>query len=128
MSFGPFSDVLNLEQDFYEDGFEQGLADGEAAGLSEGRTLGLEKGFEKFCESGRLCGRSIIWANENYLHQNQKIHSVKALYALVEPETLLFENTEEAVSDFDDRLKRARARFKLIEKLRQTSSKTSNLD
>ncbi|RKF61707.1 putative duf1715 domain-containing protein [Erysiphe neolycopersici] len=154
MGFGPFSEVLNLEQDFYEDGFEQGLADGEAAGKSEGRTLGLEKGFEKFCETGRLYGRSLIWANQLFPHQNQKSHvgreekaeekrepdassslpeinpvlsnipnsqklakSIKALHALVEPETLSFENTEEAVSDFDDRIKRARAKFKLIEKL-----------
>ncbi|KAI6248222.1 hypothetical protein HI914_03699 [Erysiphe necator] len=165
MSFGPFTEVLNLEQDFFQSGFEQGLIDGEAAGRLEGRTLGLEKGFEKFCEAGRLYGRSLIWANQQpYLppkidHETKKEDNVdenngdianqvrkshvactasiseldfalppipnyqklsqriKSLHDLMEPETLSFENTEEAMSDFDDRLKKARAKLRLIQKL-----------
>ncbi len=51
------------EDQFYQDGYKEGMADGEKAGRIEGRSFGLEKGFEKFCESGRLYGRSIVWAN-----------------------------------------------------------------
>ena len=42
---------------------------------------------------------------------------IKVLYALAESESLSTENTEEAVSDFDDRLKRAQAKAKIIERM-----------
>lgn len=41
---------------------------------------------------------------------------VQTLYALVEPDSLSTQNTEDAVADFDDRLKRARGKVKIIEK------------
>ncbi|SZF05881.1 unnamed protein product [Blumeria hordei] len=133
MAMQPFAEVLDLEQQFYEEGYQQGVADGERAGLDEGRTLGLEKGFEKFAESGRLYGKSLIWANR-IAHTNQvaaeqrtKLMTipsnkriathVRVLHALVEAETLSVQNNEEAVSDFDDRLNRARAKAKIIERL-----------
>ncbi len=42
---------------------------------------------------------------------------IQTLYALVEPASLSTQNLEESVSDFDDRLKRATAKIKVIEKL-----------
>lgn len=41
---------------------------------------------------------------------------VQTLYALVEPDSLSTQNTEDAVADFDDRLKRAHGKVKIIEK------------
>jgi len=150
-----FDEVLGLEEQFYEDGFRQGYEDGVKAGRVEGRTFGLEKGFEKYVESGRLHGKSIIWANRMTGHQklldnadgepgrthvqdsaessavqpsqpfslhampeNQRLAKhLKVLHALAESESLSTENTEEAVSDFDDRLKRAQGKAKIIERI-----------
>jgi hypothetical protein len=42
---------------------------------------------------------------------------IRTLYALVEPETLATQNSEDAVSDFDDRVKRALAKVKVIENI-----------
>lgn len=42
--------------------------------------------------------------------------SVLMLHALVEPETLATENATEAVDDFDDRVKRAQGRAKVVER------------
>jgi flagellar biosynthesis/type III secretory pathway protein FliH len=58
-----FDEILGLEEQFYDDGYKQGLEDGVKAGRIEGRTFGLEKGFEKYVESGRLYGKSLVWAN-----------------------------------------------------------------
>ncbi|KAE9377877.1 DUF1715-domain-containing protein [Stipitochalara longipes BDJ] len=155
MQSDTFDEVLGLEEQFYGDGFAQGLADGVKAGQVEGRTFGLEKGFEKYLESGRLYGKSLIWANriprlqdtianektqdaglatdnaskdlkekrnlDNALppllqHERLSKH-LKVLYALSESESLSTENTEEAVSDFDDRLKRAQGKAKIIERI-----------
>jgi hypothetical protein len=152
MARGTFDEVLDLEEQFYEEGFQQGLTDGVKAGRTEGRTFGLEKGFEKYVESSRLYGKSLIWANcipkspnpivnnkgiaqdtiiqaattENAaphsglktLPANQRLAKhIKVLHALTESESLSTENTEDAVSDFDDRYKRAQAKAKVIEKL-----------
>ena len=42
---------------------------------------------------------------------------IRVLYSLSEPVSLSTDNSEEAVSDFDDRLKRAQAKVKIIERL-----------
>jgi len=43
--------------------------------------------------------------------------NIKMVHALVEPETLSTANTDEAVQDFDDRLKRAQAKAKVVTKM-----------
>ena len=42
---------------------------------------------------------------------------VRTLYALTEPESLSTENNEDSVSEFDDRLKRAAGKVRILEKL-----------
>ncbi|KAI1332601.1 hypothetical protein F5Y16DRAFT_120379 [Xylariaceae sp. FL0255] len=56
-------DLLNLEEQYYQEGFEAGRKDGVEAGRVEGYSLGLSKGFEKFVEAGRLQSKAIVWAN-----------------------------------------------------------------
>ncbi|KAM5352601.1 hypothetical protein ACJ41O_005323 [Fusarium nematophilum] len=131
----PFEDVLNLEERFYAEGYQQGLTDGVQAGRIEGRSFGMEKGFEKFLESGRLASRAIVWANRipprngssssggepctlPPLSRNSRLEkNINTLYALVEPETLSTENSDEAVQDFDDRVKRAQGKAKIVERM-----------
>lgn len=141
MSSNAFDEILGLEEDFYNAGYKHGFSDGVKAGRIEGRTFGLETSFEKYVESGRLYGKSIIWANRvaqpqelsNFNGPNGQQNSsrklsplsdngrlsrhIKTLHALAESDSLSTENTEEAVSDFDDRWKRAQAKAKIIERL-----------
>lgn len=150
-----FDEVLGLEEEFYDGGFQQGLADGVKAGRIEGRTFGLEKGFEKYIESGRMYGKALVWANQIHsipkvsapgtaiqetstqlaishetglnepphtslppLPNNQRLAKhIKVLHALSESESLSTANTEESVTDFDDRLKRAQGKTKVIERI-----------
>ncbi|KAE9968944.1 hypothetical protein BLS_005606 [Venturia inaequalis] len=51
---------------------------------------------------------------------------ISTLYALSEPESLSTENTEETVSDFDDRFKRALSKAKVIENI--VREKESDMD
>ncbi|KAG6023024.1 hypothetical protein E4U41_002108 [Claviceps citrina] len=43
--------------------------------------------------------------------------NVRMLYALVEPDTLSTENSDEGVQDFDDRVKRAQGKVKVVERM-----------
>ncbi len=50
--------------------------------------------------------------------RNTRLESyVRTLYALTEPGSLSTENSEESVADFDDRLKRAEGKMKVLERL-----------
>lgn len=138
----PFDDLLSLEDQFYNEGYTLGQTEGAKAGRIEGRVFGLEKGFEKYMEAGKLHGRSIVWAGRMpnassaqsdsvasvdaaapqtslpALSNNPRLEKhIRVLYALSEPASLSTDNSEEAVSDFDDRLKRAQAKLKIIERL-----------
>ena len=179
MEEDPFHSLLNLEEEFYNDGYALGVADGSRAGLVEGRAFGLERAFEKFLPMGILHGRSTVWVGRLATHQGPRqgadgadteqlphhsieLHElqnrvsdtgnqrtlqtresehtqaaepstesrlptlpdnprlkkhVQTLYALVEAASLSTENTEDAVSDFDDRFKRANAKAKIVERL-----------
>ncbi|KAI0514580.1 hypothetical protein F5B22DRAFT_234292 [Xylaria bambusicola] len=68
----PFDDLLNLEEKYYRDGYEEGLEDGVEAGRIEGYSLGLRKGFEKFAEAGRLQSKAIVWANRIPKYQQRR--------------------------------------------------------
>jgi hypothetical protein len=138
MASDPLDDVFTLEDRFYTDGYNQGVEDGARAGRIEGRSFGMEKGFEKFLESGRIAGKSLVWANRlpkklqqgsaseknsetctlPPLPSNPRLEkNVKLAYALVEPDTLSTDNSDDAVQDFDDRVKRAQGKVKIIEKM-----------
>merc|ERR1711977_512089 len=53
----------------------------------------------------------------DYMANQTLAKHLKVLHALAESESLSTENTEEAVSDFDDRLKRAQGKAKIIERI-----------
>lgn len=124
----PFNDLFSLEDNFYDQGYREGFADGERAGKVEGRTLGLENGFKKFVEAGRLQGKAVVWSHLALEGQGQGqgtqqksnarvLKNLRTFYALVEPGTLPTANTDEAVNDVDDRVKRAQAKARVLEKL-----------
>lgn len=63
MEDDPFDSVLDLEETYYQEGYDLGVADGSRAGRIEGRVFGIEKGFEKFAAMGMLHGRAAVWAS-----------------------------------------------------------------
>ncbi|KAI8633943.1 DUF1715-domain-containing protein [Xylariaceae sp. FL1651] len=67
-----FDDILNLEEQYYQEGYEQGQKDGAEAGRIEGYSVGLKKGFEKFVEAGRLQSKAMIWANRIPKYQQKQ--------------------------------------------------------
>lgn len=142
MAPDPLDEVFTLEDRFFIQGYNAGQTDGIPAGRAEGRSLGMQKGFEKFSESSRLASRAIIWANRETkprdapMEERCKLPSlqwhkgtgnagggarlrnnVRGVYALVEPGTLGMRNEDAEVQDFDDRLRRAQGKVKLIERM-----------
>ncbi|KAL1628047.1 hypothetical protein SLS56_006088 [Neofusicoccum ribis] len=149
----PFDTVLSLEDEYYAEGHALGVKDGSRAGRIEGRVFGLEKGFEKFVAMGALHAKAAVWAARLPAYQQQGdaqkskasadtetgtalpalpenprlAKHVATLHALSEPASLSTQNDEDAVSEFDDRLKRAQAKVKVIEKLVNEGQDVSEL-
>ncbi|KAE8354442.1 DUF1715 domain protein [Aspergillus coremiiformis] len=55
--------LLDLEEEFYKEGYDLGAADGAQVGYTEGSVFAVEKGFEKFIELGRLYGKALVWSH-----------------------------------------------------------------
>lgn len=140
-----FDDALNIESRYYDQGYNDGLRDGAKHGLAEGRAFGLQKGYEKFLESGRLAGKTLVWANrlpstgssatsvQNATQQlppvsnNARLEkNISSLHTLVDPKTTSIENTDAAVQDFDDRLKKAQGKERIIDRVVNGSNKSGS--
>ncbi|KAI6896353.1 hypothetical protein KC318_g11609 [Hortaea werneckii] len=141
----PFDSLLNLEDQYFTEGYSLGVSDGTRAGRIEGRIFGLEKGYEKALEMGRLGGKAQIWQTRLQSptdHQTQdqsqtatRIKPLKGserlrkhverLVELTEPQSLETKNEEEAVNEFDERLAGAKAKTTLISKIVGESSSSS---
>jgi hypothetical protein len=142
----PFDTLLTLESQYHAEGRTLGIAEGSASGRIEGRVFGLEKSFEKFIELGRLGGRAAVWNARlpststststsacievgKEEEESSKVgvlpgsgserlvRHVKRLVELTDAEDVSRENSEEGVQDFDDRLREARAKAVLVERL-----------
>ena len=76
----------------------------------------IEEGLEAGVDEGEHGGQGSV--SMARLPANQRLEKhIHTLYALVEPETLSTLNSEDAVSDFDDRFKRAVSKIKVIENI-----------
>jgi Essential protein Yae1, N terminal len=160
MSDDILDSVLDLEEESYQAGFEEGKADGAEAGYAEANTFGFEKGYQKALEMGKLHGRALtlnaFLANPNLIsnltanaslvgqsiatlsiskpeenHQaaadtpspptpseNPRLKKhVDLLLRLTDPGTLSIDNSDESVEAFDDRMKKAVAKAKVIDRM-----------
>ncbi|KAK5091469.1 NADH pyrophosphatase [Lithohypha guttulata] len=141
MSADLFDELLGLEDNFYQEGYDAGLADGEHAGVVEGKVFGVEKGYEKALEIGKLHGRALVWqarqnqdgANQSLRNSSSNRHAIisrvcdsglaknsrlmkhiEALLLLTNGDSIATNNSDPAVTEFDDRLARAQAKAKVV--------------
>ena len=140
----PFDTLLSLESQYHAEGRALGISEGSLSGRIEGRVFGLEKSFEKFIELGKLGGRAAVWnarlpenattstaieVGKEELETGGKlgvlpgsgserlVRHVKRLAELTDADDVSREKSEEGVQDFDDRLREARAKAVLVERL-----------
>ena len=143
----PFDVLLTLEDQFHTQGYQAGHADGLRQSRLSARLFGIEKGYAKFLEIGRLAATARIWhvrlqipvkppsptiedggvekreglapllPTSSEQTRARLMKHIDALVALTDPATLSYENTDEAVSETDERLKRARAKVLVIRRM-----------
>lgn len=123
-----FDSLLNLEEQYYDEGYAQGTTDGHQAGLIEGRIFGLERGFEKFLEIGKLQGRTAVWNSRiadpkysNTSSQSLQITNPRAQKTVQQLRLILtnvpYKNDDDAVDEVEETLKKARVKARMVERM-----------
>lgn len=116
----PFDTLFTLEDTYHAEGHAAGLSAGRHQSRLEARLFGLEKGFEKFAVLGGLQAKARLWTQRlegaNAGDERVRRH-VEILTALVDARSLSMLNTDEAVAEFDERIRRAQAKVKVVERL-----------
>lgn len=167
MASDPFDDLLELEDGYYQEGYEAGVADSTYAGMIEGKVFGIEKGYEKAVELGKLHARAVMWQEgiqredtaqplvvpdvtepkapelsrlRDIVHGLPKLmdsarlrRHVEGLQAASTSSTIAKDNSDEAVTEFDDRIAKAKAKAKVIaniagESLNPTSTTNAGIE
>jgi fructose-1-phosphate kinase PfkB-like protein len=111
MSNEIFDPLLNLEEQYYDEGYEEGKRDGKHAGFLEGKQFGLQTGYQRFLSIGVLQGRLDIWKDN--LKENEKVQRHLNQFETV-IDNVPMSNSEADVEEFEKRLKKAKAKTKVI--------------
>ncbi|KEF56719.1 uncharacterized protein A1O9_06909 [Exophiala aquamarina CBS 119918] len=155
MASDPFDELLDIENNYYKEGYDAGVVDSTYAGLVEGKVFGVEKGYEKALELGKHRGRALVWQRRlglsnasgealrevttssagtptastlsdaammrqvcqtlPRLSTNARLQRhVEALSIAADPASVAKDNSDEAVTEFDERIAKARAKAKVI--------------
>ncbi|KAF3200614.1 hypothetical protein TWF192_006878 [Orbilia oligospora] len=124
--------VLNLEEDYYTLGHTEGSLAGATAGRLEGRAFGIEKGFEKYLTLGIIKGRTKVWQSRT----SPSLQSPSSSSSSLDPQKIIItnprhlkhiellqtlsttppiRNEEDDVEEVDDRIRRGKAKVKILE-------------
>lgn len=118
-----FDSVLSLEEKYYDEGYNEGLRDGRDTGRIEGRLFGFSTGFTTYLALGELSGRQTVWAARTSedapdsikIKNERVIKNVTQLGEIVEDVEV--KNGEEEVGNFQEDLKKAKGKGKVLESM-----------
>lgn len=103
--------LLNLEQQFYQEGYEQGLSEKVRENYIEGKELGLQVGFQRFVILGQIQG--IVEVLKGSLTEGSSIlknvESIERLLAGIK-----MSNDDAAVAEYDSRIVKVRNKLRNV--------------
>lgn len=119
-----FEDLLNLETNFYDEGYKEGMADGKKAGLREGAEFGIQTGYQRYIALGVLRGRLQIWRAKFFNNNDSSDHhpnaerikkNIEGLEAMLKD--ISTTNSNEDVSQLEALLRKAKSKAKVTASL-----------
>lgn len=120
-------EILNLEQKYYQQGYEDGVAQSTKEQLFEGKEYGYQTGFQRFLIVGYIQGLVEYWKKNIDKYDNKSLAShLEQLNKLVVD--IPTENGDEQVEEYEKRINKARNKLRVIASLTKESWKISNLD
>lgn len=104
-------ELLNLEEIFYKEGYEEGLSVKAGSNFMEGKQYGLQVGFQRFLLLGEI---------EGYLNivETWKVEGIAFTRNLETLRSLLkgirLDNSDATVADFDSRFLKIKNKFRTL--------------
>lgn len=122
-------EVLNLEQEQYQIGYQEGVEESAKQQYLEGKQFGYQTGFQRFLIVGYIKGLIEEWEGhiDNYSDSKSVLSNhLQQLKSYVD--NILVNNDETSVAQFEIQLKKARNKLRVICQLVKESWKINNLD
>lgn len=122
-------EVLNLEQEQYQIGYQEGVEESAKQQYLEGKQFGYQTGFQRFLIVGYIKGLIEEWEGhiDNYI-DSKSVLSNHLLQLKSYVDNILVNNDETSVAQFEIQLKKARNKLRVICQLVKESWKINNLD
>lgn len=122
-------EILNLEQEQYQIGYQEGVEQSAKEQYLEGKQFGYQTGFQRFLIVGYIRGLVEDW--ESHISEYGSIEStlrnhLKQLKNCLDG--LLMINDEDSVAQFEIQLKKVRNKLRVICQLNKESWKINDLD
>ncbi|CAH2354332.1 protein Lto1p [[Candida] railenensis] len=120
-----FDQVLNLEEEYYNEGFKEGQEFSTKEQYIEGKEYGYQTGFQRFVMVGYMKGLLESWRElenpssslENHLNQLESLIN-----------TIQLTNGDEEVAIYEKNISKARNKLRVIATLTKDSDKVNKLD
>lgn len=116
-------DVLNLEEEFYSKGYQEGQEKTASEQFLEGKVYGLQTGFQRFLVVGYIKGLVDEW--EKLPEKAVQLH-LKQLRSYVDDMSV--SNDDKAVEQYEKKVLLARNKVRVIANITKTSDKVAKLD
>lgn len=124
MSDFSLDNVLDLEEEFYTEGFKEGHEKSAKEQYIEGKIYGLQTGFQRFLVVGYLEGLVSFWRQlPNLASVTSHIDQLEKILAAI-PKT----NDDDAVAVYEKSVLSARNKARVIAALTKTTDKLDKLD
>lgn len=104
-------ELLNLEEKFYKEGYEEGLAVKAKDNFKQGKQYGLQVGLQRFLLLGEIEGYIDVIAAQN-IDNTSLSKNIEIVRSLLRG--LRFDNSDETVADFDSRVLKIKNKFRTI--------------
>ncbi len=102
--------ILNPEQEYYNEGYRDGLKDGEAEALIEGREFGVQTAFQRFFALGVISGQAVIFEKSI----KKKKTAATQVAGLVREVPI--DNSDTSVEIYEKSVKKIRNRARIMDK------------
>ncbi|KAG7661620.1 uncharacterized protein J8A68_004889 [[Candida] subhashii] len=121
-------EILNIEQRYYQQGYDDGVAQSTKEQLIEGEEYGYQTGFQRFLIIGYIQGLVEYWQKniEKYANNKSFESHLQQLKDLVVDIPII--NGDEEVAEFEKRVNKARNKLRVVATLAKESWKISHLD
>lgn len=120
--------LLNLEEQYYKEGFKEGTEESTRKQYIEGKEYGYQTGFQRFLVVGYIRGLIVYWENnlESYDASKSIANHITSLKQIVQE--IPFSNKDADVGQYDKLVNKARNKVRIIASLCKEQSKVNNLD